>query len=144
MGMISDLLSKNREVVAYVFFGGLTTLVTWATYPIFVHIGIEINISNILSWICGVLFAFVVNKWFVFQCKSTEKKTVLREFGSFIGSRIFTGIIAWTLFPILIWVGLDQELFGTAGFVAKIITSIIEIALNWILSKYYVFKNKDA
>ena len=142
MGKISDLMTNYREAIAYVFFGGLTTIVGWVAYALFVNIGIELNLSNILSWVCGVTFAFVVNKWFVFQSKSVEKKTVLRELGSFFGSRIFTGVIAWVLFPILLWAGIDQTFFGTEGFIAKVITSIIEIILNWVLSKYFVFKKE--
>ena len=142
MGKISDLMTKYREAIAYVFFGGLTTIVGWVAYALFVNIGIELNLSNILSWVCGVTFAFVVNKWFVFQSKSVEKKTVLRELGSFFGSRIFTGVIAWVLFPILLWAGIDQTFFGTEGFIAKVITSIIEIILNWVLSEYFVFKKE--
>ena len=142
MGKISDLMTKYREAIAYVFFGGLTTIVGWVAYALFVNIGIELNLSNILSWVCGVTFAFVVNKWFVFQSKSVEKKTVLRELGSFFGSRIFTGVIAWVLFPILLWAGINQTFFGTEGFIAKVITSIIEIILNWVLSKYFVFKKE--
>ena len=142
MGKISDLMTKYREAIAYVFFGGLPTIVGWVAYALFVNIGIELNLSNILSWVCGVTFAFVVNKWFVFQSKSVEKKTVLRELGSFFGSRIFTGVIAWVLFPILLWAGIDQTFFGTEGFIAKVITSIIEIILNWVLSKYFVFKKE--
>ena len=142
MGKISDVMTKYREAIAYVFFGGLTTIVGWVAYALFVNIGIELNLSNILSWVCGVTFAFVVNKWFVFQSKSVEKKTVLRELGSFFGSRIFTGVIAWVLFPILLWAGIDQTFFGTEGFIAKVITSIIEIILNWVLSKYFVFKKE--
>ncbi|WP_400202453.1 GtrA family protein [Candidatus Methanarcanum hacksteinii] len=142
MGKISDLMTKYREAIAYVFFGGLTTIVGWVAYALFVNIGIELNLTNILSCVCGVTFAFVVNKWFVFQSKSVEKKTVLRELGSFFGSRIFTGVIAWVLFPILLWAGIDQTFFGTEGFIAKVITSIIEIILNWVLSKYFVFKKE--
>lgn len=140
MGLVNDMMTEHREAIAYVFFGGLTTLVTWLTYPFFVYLGIDLNISNILSWTCGVLFAFGANKWFVFESRSLEKKKVATEFVSFVGSRIFTGVIAWVLFPILIYIGLDQQLFGTAGFVAKIVTSIIEIVLNWVLSKYFVFR----
>ena len=67
MGFISDMYSKHQEAFLYIFFGGLTTLVTWASYAAFVWSGIELNMSNILSWILGVTFAFIVNKWYVFQ-----------------------------------------------------------------------------
>jgi putative flippase GtrA len=132
--------SSRKEALLYIIFGGFTTLVTWGTYAAFVWMGIELNISNILSWICGVSFAFVVNKWIVFQCRSTRSSDVLRELGSFFSARIFTGLIAIALFPILLALGMDGSLFGVEGFPAKIVTSIIEIALNWIFSKYMIFK----
>ena len=136
-----DIMGKYREPILYIFFGGLTTIISWVSYAAFVWAGIEINISNILSWVCGVLFAFVTNKWFVFTSKDTSVKVVVYELGSFISARIFTGVIAWILFPILIFIGLNQSLFNAEGFVAKIVTSLIEIVLNWVFSKYVVFRN---
>jgi len=141
---IKGLMEKHREGILYIVCGGFTTLLTWLTYAIFVWLGIEINISNILSWTCGILFAFVVNKWIVFNKRSLDKTTVAKEFTSFLGSRIFTGVIAFILFPILFSIGLNQSIYGIDGFLAKIIVSVIEIALNWIFSKYYVFRHRPA
>ena len=136
-------LRERRELIMYLIFGVLTTVVSWLSYALFVQIGIDINISNALSWVCGVTFAFITNKWFVFISKSVTPKTLLYEIGSFFGARIFTGIVAIVLFPILYSIGLNQSLFNTDGFLAKIITSVIEIGLNWLFSKYVVFrKNK--
>ncbi len=142
MGFITDMYTKYRELILYGIYGVLTTLVTWVSYAIFVNLGMELNLGNILSWICGVSFAFVTNKWFVFESKSLKTTKVLKELSLFVGARIFTGIIAWVLFPILLWLGMDQMLFGTEGFLAKIVVSVIEIVLNWVLSKYMVFKKK--
>ena len=143
ISLYKDIMDRYREPILYIFFGGLTTIISWVSYAAFVWCGIEINISNILSWICGVTFAFVTNKWFVFTSKDTSVKTILYELGSFFGARIFTGIVAIVLFPILYAVGLNQSLFNTDGFLAKIVTSIIEIILNWIFSKYIVFRKKN-
>ena len=144
MGFIQDMMTKHREAILYLFFGGLTTVVSWFTYAAFVWVGLELNVSNILSWFCAVLFAFVVNKWFVFESKSLENKTVTKELVLFFGARIFTGVLSWVIFPILIWIGLDQTILGTEGLIAKIIVTIIEIALNWVFSKYMIFKkNKE-
>ena len=140
---MGQLYKNHKEAVLYIVCGGFTTLISWASYALFVSAGIELNISNILSWVCGVLFAFVVNKWIVFECKSIEKITILKELGGFIGSRIATGILAFVLFPVLLYIGLDQSIMGFDGMVARIITSIIEIALNWVLSKYFVFTHKN-
>ena len=131
---------EHKEVILYLIFGVLTTVVNWLAYAAFVWIGLDINVSNILSWIVGVSFAFVVNKWYVFESRSLESRKVIKEFGSSVGARIFTGIIAILLFPLLYNIGLNQSLFGTDGFLAKIVTSVIEIVLNWIFSKCLIFK----
>jgi len=138
---IKDVVEKHREALLYIICGGFTTIVAWVAYAIFVWLGLELNISNILSWICGVAFAFAVNKWIVFCSRCVEKTVIIKEFCSFCGARIFTGAIAIILFPILFNLGLDQTLFDTAGLAAKMATSVIEIALNWIFSKYYIFKH---
>ena len=146
-----DFMKAHREAILYVFWGAFTTLVTLASYALFVRaFNVDPNISNILSWVCGVTFAFVVNKWLVFESRTTKARILLWELGSFFSSRIFTGIIAFILFPILNdWMGLSaivldfgflSILFGTSGMLAKIITSVVEIVLNWVLSKYVVFK----
>ena len=142
MGFVQDMLTKHREAILYVICGGFTTLVSWFTYAVFVWVGLDLNVSNILSWFCAVLFAFVVNKWIVFESKSLETKKVSIELILFFGARIFTGVLSWILFPILLWIGLDQTILGTEGLIAKIIVTIVEIALNWVFSKYMIFKKK--
>ena len=146
MGIIDfyhKMMTEKRELIMYLFFGCLTTLVSWLSYAAFVHMGIDINISNALSWVCGVLFAFVTNKWFVFMSRSRSVKILLYELGSFFSARIVTGVIAIILFPILYALGLNQSLFNTDGFLAKVVTSVVEIILNWVFSKYIVFRNKN-
>ena len=144
MGLLDfcNRIVRNREIMMYLVFGVLTTIVSWLSYALFVHIGIDINISNALSWICGVLFAFVTNKWFVFMSRTVTLKVLLYELGSFFSARIVTGVIAIVLFPILYAIGLNQSMFNTDGFLAKMVTSAIEIVLNWVFSKYIVFRRK--
>ena len=150
--MMTDLIEiykKHQEAILYLFFGFLTTVVNWGTYAVLVWFGVEINVSNIISWIVGVLFAFVVNKWFVFSSKCLIPIVVLRELGSFFAARIVTGVIAIVLFPIVYALGMNQTIFGIDGFVAKMFTTVLEIILNWAFSKYLIFdltkkKNKPS
>ena len=146
MSSIIDLYKKHQELILYLIVGFLTTVVNWGAYAILVQIGIEINLSNIISWIVGVLFAFVMNKWFVFQSKNLTPIVVSRELGSFFTARIITGLIAIVLFPIVYDLGMNQTILGTDGFVAKIFTTVLEIFMNWAFSKYLIFnvsKKKD-
>jgi len=140
---IGEFMTRHRELISYAFWGVATTLVSLGTYAVFVHFSINSSISNILSWICGVAFAFVTNKLFVFRSKSLERNVVMKEGSLFVGSRIFTGVVAWVLFPVLLWIGLDQDFLGFENMWTKIVTSIVEIGLNWVLSKHLVFKHAE-
>ncbi len=147
MAFLKELIDKvfygtHGEAIRYLFFGGLNVVVTWLSYALFVVLGIDINVSNIASWILGVLFAFVMNKLYVFEARSMETMTVGKELVSFFGGRILTGVIAWVGFPLLYNLGMNQSLFGVDGFPAKILTSFVEIVLNYVISKYLVFKKK--
>ncbi|MCL1811103.1 MAG: GtrA family protein [Methanomassiliicoccaceae archaeon] len=143
MSIMNDVFAKHKEGILYIIFGGFTVLVSWGTYALFVLLGIDVNISNILSWICAVTFAFVVNKWFVFMSRSVDRAVLVKEVGSFFLLRIVTGVIAIILFPILLAVGLDQSLFDIDGLIARITVSMVEIALNYAASKFIVFRKKE-
>ena len=131
----------ESEGVRYVAFGILTVIVSWVSYALFCQIGIDPNYSNALSWVCAVLFAFVVNKIFVFQKTDMRKKVLIIELMEFFASRLFTGAIAIIIFPVLMSLGLDFVFMGTVGLMARGVTSLIEIALNYVLSKYFVFSD---
>ena len=82
---------KNKEMLLYLLFGGLTTIVSIGSYA-WVNVGLGINelIANIISWIFAVTFAYVTNKIWVFQSKITGFFDVCREMTKFYGGRLFT------------------------------------------------------
>lgn len=155
MGKIAELTERYREVILYVLFGGFTTLVNLGAYTVFSSdklLAMDPNISNALSWVVSVTFAFVTNKWFVFNSKDLGRRKVLTEAIEFYGARIFTFIVSVVMFYLLHDV--LGETYGVAiftsvflgispGFFTKIITSCTEIVLNWVLSKYWVFKKVE-
>ena len=144
METLKNLYLKHKEIINYLLFGGLTTVVSWGTYSLFVKaIGMSVGVGNVLSWICAVLFAFVTNKLFVFESKTWQPATALREFVSFIGARLATGAIEWIGVPYFSNHGLTHPLFGVKGLLAKIVVSIVVIILNYIFSKFLVFIKKD-
>ena len=144
MEKLKDLLAKYREVISYLFFGGLTTLVSWGTYALFVGpLALGTNVGNVLSWVCAVSFAFVTNKLWVFNSKSWAWPAWLKEAGAFFAGRIFSGVVELGGLPLLMWMGLDQPLFGIEGFAAKVTISVVVIILNYFLSKFLVFRKKD-
>ncbi len=142
METIKKLFFKYKEAILYLFFGGCTTVVSWILYALFETCGCGVNGSNALSWVGSVAFAFVVNKLFVFESKAMDARTLLREGGQFLLARVFTGVLTLLGVPLLIKLGLSQSLFGVEGMVAKISMSVIEILLNYIFSKLFIFKKQ--
>lgn len=135
------LFKKYKEGILYILFGILTTLVNWFSYVLLVKlIGCNVTIGNVLSCIIAVVFAFLTNKFFVFESKSFNVKIFFSEAIKFFAARGITGIVEVLLPLLLIAVGLDQSIFGVEGFAAKITSTIVVIILNYILSKTIVFK----
>jgi len=134
---IKDLYFKNKEILNYLIFGGLTTLVNFIVYFISKWIGIEEWISNSIAWIVAVIFAYITNKIFVFESKTTEKKEIFKEITSFFACRVFSGILDIGLF----WLLVEKLKFNDV--IIKIILQIVVILLNYIFSKLLVFKKKQ-
>lgn len=143
MNWITEFIQRHKEGLAYLICGVCTVIVSWLTYSLFVELGTEVNISNILSWLCAVVFAFVVNKWFVFHSTSVERSILAKEISSFFATRTITGIISIICFPILLEIGLNESLLGVDGLPAKITVTVIEVALNYLASKYYIFRSNN-
>ena len=142
--IIKSISKRQLEIISYLFFGGLTTLVNFVVYIFFVQlIGLGIPAGNAIAWVAGVLFAFVTNKLWVFQSKSWMAKQVLREAGTFIGARITTGLLDMIGVPLLFYIGLNYPLFGIEGFTAKLMITVLVIILNYVFSKTIVFRSGD-
>ena len=139
-----EFMAKHDEGIRYIIFGVITVLVSWGTYALFVFMGIDLAVSNILSWICAVLFAFVVNKIYVFRCVGSSKVKLSAELVSFFGGRVFTGVVAALLFPALCAIGLGFVFLGVEGLFARGITSGVEILLNYLISKFVVFRKSES
>ncbi|MDD4187964.1 MAG: GtrA family protein [Bacilli bacterium] len=130
-----SIYHKNEEIWDYLIVGGLTTIVSIGSYSILLKLcGFNYIISNILSWILAVVFAYFTNRWFVF--KSTNKNK-LNEFIKFSGSRVTTLVVETGLLMVLIDLIMFDEVWS------KVIGQIIVVVLNYIISKLLVFKEKE-
>lgn len=149
-GFVKRMFYKHKEIIMYLIFGVLTTVVSWGSYAIFemifkpsiVDTNVLVAVANVLSWVAAVLFAYITNKLFVFESKSFKPTTVFKEMGLFVGSRLASGALEWVGVPFLVWIGLNQTIFGIEGMLAKVLVSIIVVILNYILSKLIVFKKE--
>jgi putative flippase GtrA len=141
MEKLLTLLKKYKEIIMYLIFGVMTTAVSLLVYSLAVKLFFfGITAASAVSWVIAVSFAFVTNKLFVFESRSREVKTVLREAVSFFAARIVSGVVEIFLPELLFIIGLDFSLFGVKGIVAKIIVNLIVIIMNYIFSKLFVFK----
>ena len=132
---------KNRvggkEMVLYLFFGGCTTLVNVAVYYLCSRIALISNVpSTVIAWFAAVLFAFVTNKIWVFQSKSKETNVWLKELASFLLCRVATGAVDLGI----MWISVDRMHLNNLLF--KIISNIIVIVLNYLVSKLFIFHQK--
>lgn len=135
MKKIKELFLKYKEVISYLFFGGCTFLVSIISFYIFNKVlSFNEHVSNIISWILAVAFAFVTNKVFVFESKAKEKKTVIKELISFVTARLLTLGIE----EIILFVGCN--LLNIDALIVKIIAQVVVIVSNYFLSKLFIFK----
>lgn len=141
--MINKILSKYKEQISYLFFGGLTTLINWIVYTISLEFfNVKVEIANVIAWIAAVIFAYITNKLFVFRSKSLNLKATIKEVSLFFASRVTSGIVEIFGFPLLYYAGLNQSFLGIDGFIAKVLIGVLVIILNYILSKLIVFRKK--
>lgn len=136
MEKVLYLYKKYKEILLYLFFGVLTTIVSLSTYYFFSEI-LEIHylISNVFSWIFAVLFAYITNRLWVFKSKNNDIKSILKEMFAFINCRLLSGAIDMVVMFLLVDILIVNSMY------AKLITQIIVVILNYIFNKLIVFKN---
>ena len=144
MKKIKDLLTKYREQLLYLIFGGLTTVVDWAvSYLLYFfwgsaieETGALIHLANAIAWAAAVIFAYVTNRIWVFESKRRGLLPILLEFLSFAGGRVLTLILQELMFVVFFhWLGISE-------FIVKAIAAVLVVIANYFISKLLVFRNK--
>ena len=137
---LSLLSEKHRELVAYLFVGGLTTLVSFGTYWLYSRVfGIENeHVAKFLSMLTAMVFSFYPNKVWVFRSTDKRGKELVREVVSFFASRSFSAfVVEQGLFAFFI------EVIKMYDLIANIIVMVIIVILNYVLSKFIVFRRSQ-
>ena len=160
---MKNLFNKYREIITYIFFGVVTTVVSMGVYfaillvaeyvgkispdePVFNAIRL---VAQIIQWVAGVLVAFFTNKKWVFNAGGTTKRETVRELSQFALARVGTlGLdtlltfgTVWLL-SALNYVPFKFILTFTADLWSKIVASVVVIVTNYLISKFIVFKKK--
>ena len=135
MNKMLELIKKYKELIVYGIFGVLTTIVDFGTYYVLTNVlGAEENLSNVISQITAIVFAFITNKIFVFEDKKSGLKDITVQFSKFFSMRLVSLLINSVLFWVMV------ELLSINDFVTKASVSVIVVVLNYIFSKIFIFK----
>lgn len=141
----------NRETVLYLFFGVMTTVVNYLVFALFYYIVFGYTqslLANFFAFAAAVIFAFVVNKMFVFESKSWNAVSLRKEIPAFLAARVGSfaleeaglfvceHLLGWNQVTILTI--LDRPLDGVTA--AKLLLSVVVVVANYILCKWVVFK----
>ena len=138
MKKILELYKKYKEIINYMIFGGLATLVNFISYYIVARtLNVDEVISSGLSWFCAVLFAYVTNKLFVFESKKDSKKEMIKEMISFFLARIVSGALCDVgTFALMV------KVLNINDIIAKLVTQVMVVIVNYIFSKL-IFKKEN-
>ena len=133
------LLNKHREVIMYLIFGVLTTIISLLVYYGLVYTilnpddAIQLQVANIISWVAGVTFAYFTNRKYVFESNNKNK---LKEAGSFVLARVTTLVMDMAI----MFLGVTILTFNDK--IIKIISQVVVIVANYVFSKIFVFKKR--
>ena len=148
-----DKLKKllNRETILYLIFGVATTVVNYIVFFLFYEMvlgGENSPLANAIAFVAAVIFAFAVNKVYVFESKSWSLDALKREVPSFLAARIGSFLIEEVALIFcedvlhlenIIVLQLDTTQFS--GIVAaKIALSVIVVILNYVFCKWFIFR----
>lgn len=138
---IKELMEKYREIIVYLIVGVLTTIFSWGVAyvgKLFLDVdgsSFQNFINNLLSWVAGVLFAYPLNRKWVFQSTNPQ---IFKEFAGFASSRVSTLIMD----VVIMW--LTVNVWGMNYWIAKIcISAVIVTIANYVFSKLLIFKKKS-
>ena len=126
---------RNTDVLPYIIFGILTTLVNIISYWVLAHpLGIDTLPSTVIAWVLSVLFAYGTNRTWVFHSTAKTGQAILREMISFFACRITTGLVDW------LGMYLFVEICHWDDMIVKIALNVLVIVLNYIASKWLIFR----
>ena len=132
---MKKLIEKYWDIISYLFFGVLTTLVNYAVYlPCYNLLGWSAALSTAVAWVVAVAFAYLTNKPFVFKSHDWSAKTVLPELAAFVACRVGSGLLETAIMFVTV------DILGWNGNWMKLIVSALVVILNYVGSKLFVFK----
>ena len=138
MESFKKLWERYKELILYVFFGGCTTLINIVVYFICRQwLQLAVIPADMIAWLLSVIFAYITNKLFVFESKSWKTSVVVKEVAEFFAARVFSLGVDVALLYVTV------EMLDWWELPMKIAANVVVIIINYVLSKWIIFK-KDA
>lgn len=135
MHKIRELLEKYWDILMYLVFGVLTTIVNYVVFlPVYNLLGFSATVSNAIAWVVAVAFAYLTNKPFVFRSNDWSWKTVAPELAKFVSCRVGSGVME----TLILLVSVD--ILGWNGNIWKLVTNVLVVIVNYFGSKLLVFR----
>lgn len=135
---MKELILKYKSLLSYLFFGGCTTLINLVTYYLSAHVfNFSTVVSTIVAWVVAVIFAYITNKIWVFECKSWERNVLIKEISSFFACRLLTGLLDIIIMAVCV------DILHFNDLIIKILSNVVVIVLNYIASKLVIFKRSN-
>lgn len=132
---IRALLVKYQDIISYLVFGVLTTVVNFLVYyPLTNFFTLDATVANVIAWAVSVAFAFLTNKPFVFKSHDWSPEVVQPELAKFVGTRLGSGLIETAMIFLLV------NLLRFDGNIVKLVASVLVVIINYVGSKLLVFK----
>lgn len=123
-----------KDIFNYIIFGIFTTIVNIVSFFCLDLIGIDYKTSTIIAWVLSVIFAYMTNKKYVFKSTTKSVKETTLEFSNFTLGRILSLLIDLLCMVILI------DVLNISNIIAKIVTNVLVVVINYFISKLFVFK----
>lgn len=139
---LRDLYYKYEDLMLYLIFGALTTIVSFASQGLGALIMgtdtiLAVNIATAFSWVCAVTFAFFTNKKYVFKSVTDTKKAFLTEIGTFYSARAVSFVLEIVIMNIF------NVVLGFKYWIVKFFAQVFILLSNYVFSKLIVFKNRN-
>lgn len=126
----------NKETISYLIFGVLTTIVNIVVFDL-CEMAMDYKAANIIAWVIAVAFAYITNKLFVFSSKSFAPEVLIKEITSFVFARVVSLGVDMGFMIVAI------EYLGMAKLLAKIISNVFVVIINYVFSKLVIFRKKQ-
>lgn len=128
---------EHHELVTYVIFGGLTTVVDWGISFVLYQTDMNTHVVNVIAWTAAVLFAFVTNKIWVFRSRTKAASRVVGELIAFAGGRVLSLGVQELLFVLAV------DILDWNRTLVKIPVAVLVVIINYFLTKFVFRKKQD-